>query len=146
MAVTFNTIQIGAKRASLAARIAHFIRSFAKSPSNWLSMRIATNIECDTKFIKKQITLVKQMDDEQVEKGMVFIRSMLPELVKMDNAIEKIQNPTLSIAFRKHELAIYNLEAKLHLKQTEHLPVLPTDPELREALHYNTVMSLRSHL
>lgn len=109
-------------------------------------MRIAANIVRDTKFIKHQITLVKQMDDEQVEKGMAFIQSILPELVKMDNAIEKIQNPALSIAFRKHELAVYDLEAKLHLKQTEHLPVVPTDPELREALHYAIIMSLSSHL
>ncbi|MDR6808591.1 hypothetical protein J2Y45_005803 [Dyadobacter sp. BE34] len=144
--VTFNTIQIGAKRTSLVARIAHFIKLFAKSPSNWISLRIAANIMHDTKFIEQQITLVKQMDDEQVKKGMAFIQSMLPELVKMDNAIEKIQNPALSIAFRQHELAVYDLEAKLHLKQTEHLPVIPTDPELREALHYATVISLNSHL
>ena len=144
--VTFSTIQLGAKKASLEARIANWIKVFAKSPSNWLSMRIATNIMRDTKFIEQQITLVKQMDDEQVEKGMAFIRGMLPELVKMDNAIEKIQHPTLSIAFRRHELAVYDLEAKLHLKKTEHLPVVPTDPELREALHYATIMSLRSHL
>ncbi|SDG64271.1 hypothetical protein SAMN04487996_12136 [Dyadobacter soli] len=140
--VTFSTIQLGAKKTSLAARLAHFIKVFAKSPSNWLSMRIAADLMRDTEFIERQMKLIKQMDDEQVEKGMAFIRGILPELVKMDNAIEKIQNPALSVAFRRHELAIYKLEAKLHVKQTEHLPVIPTDPELREALYYNTIMSL----
>ncbi|OJV18037.1 MAG: hypothetical protein BGO21_14580 [Dyadobacter sp. 50-39] len=144
--VTFSTIQLGAKKTSFAARIARFIKVFAKSPSNWLSMHIAANIERDTEFIEQHMKLVKQMDEDQVEKGMAFVRSILPELVKMDDAIEKVQNPALSIAFRKHELAVYKLEAKLHFKQTEHLPVIPTDPELREALHYNTILSLSSHL
>lgn len=141
-AVTFSTIQLGVKKTSFAARIARFIRLFAKSPSDWISLRLADNLVRDTKFIEHQMDLIKQMDDDQVEKGMAFIKSILPELVKMDNVIEKIQNPALSLAFSRHELAIYNLEAKLHLKQTEHLPVIPTDPELREALHYNTILSL----
>lgn len=145
-AVTFSSIQLGAKKTSFAARIANFIRLFAKSPSNWISLRIAENLMRDTKFIKQQTILVAQMDEDQVNAGMTFIQSILPELVKMDNAIEKIQNPALSLAFHRHELAVYNLEAKLHLKQTEHLPVQPMDPELREALHYNTVMSLKSRL
>lgn len=144
--VTFSTIQLEAKKTSFAIRIANFIGLFAKSPSNWISLRIAKNLMRDTKFIKHQITLVAQMDDERVKDGMVFIRRILPDLVKMDRAIEKIEHPTLSIAFRQHELAVYKLEAKLHLKQTEHLPVIPTDPELREALHYATILSLSSHL
>lgn len=144
--VSFSTIQLGAKKASLAARIANWIKVFAKSPSNWLSMHIATNLMRDTRFIKQQSTLVAQMDEDQVNAAMAFIQSILPELVKMDSAIEKIRNPALSLAFKRNELAVYNLEAKLHLKQTEHVPVLPTDPELREALHYNTVISLSSHL
>lgn len=144
--LTFSTIRLEVKKNSLAIRIANFIRSFAKSPSNWISLQIAENLRRDTKFIEHQTTLVSEMDDDRMKDGMAFIQSILPDLVKMDKVVEKIKNPTLSVAFSQHELSVYKLEAKLHLKQTEHLPVIPTDPELREALHYATILSLNSHL
>ncbi|MGX5853477.1 hypothetical protein ACWKW6_07525 [Dyadobacter jiangsuensis] len=144
--MTFSTIQFEAKKISLVVRIANFIRLFAKSPSNWISLRIAKNLMRDTKFIEQQIALVQQMDTEQVKAASAFVQHMLPILVKMDKAINEIENQALSMAFRKHEMAIYKFEAKLHVKQTEHLPVMPTDPELREALHYNTILCLTSRL
>lgn len=144
--VTFSTIQLGAKKASLEARIANWIKVFAKSPSNWLSMRIATNIRRDTKFIQRQTKLIKKMDDDQLEKGMAFIRGILPHLEKMHDVVEKIDNPALSTAFRRHEFTIFKFEAKLHLKQTEHLPVIPTDPLLREALYNASITSVLSKL
>jgi hypothetical protein len=144
--LTLNMIQLEAKKASLAVRIANFIQLFAKSPANWISMRIAANLVRDTKFIEHQVTLVKKMDNKQVEDGMAFIQRILPVLVKMERIIAKIENPALGIAFRQHEMAIYKFEAKLHLKQTKHLPVIPTDPLLREALHYATILSIESHL
>lgn len=144
--VSFSTIQLGAKKVSLAARIANWIKVFAKSPSDWLSMRIATNLMRDTRFIERQIRLVRQMDDEQVEKGMAFIRGILPHLEKIHDVVEKIDNRGLSTAFRRHELTIFKFEAKLHLKQTEHLPVIPTDPLLREALYNATITSILSKL
>lgn len=144
--VTFTTIQLGAKKTSLAVRIAHFIKIFAKSPSNWLSMRIAENFMRDTEFIKQQMNIIRKMDDDQVEKGMAFIRGILPHLEKMHDIVEKIDNPVLSSAFRRHELTIFTFEAKLHLKQTEHLPVIPTDPLLKEALYYASITSVLSKL
>lgn len=145
-AVTLNTIQFGAKRISLAARIAHFIKLFAKSPSDWISERIAANIVRDTKFIEDQMLLIKQMDDKQAEKGMAFIRSILPDLEKMHQIVEKIDNPALSTAFRRHEFTIFKFEAKLHLKQTEHLPVIPNDPLLREAIFNAAMVTISSKL
>lgn len=144
--VTFSTIRFEAKKASFAVQIANFIRLFAKSPSNWISNRIAESLMRDTKFIQQQFPLVQHMDTEQVKAASAFVQHMLPVLVKMEKAIGKIENQALSTAFRRHEMAIYKFEAKLHVKQTEHLPVIPTDPELREALHYNTILSINSHL
>jgi hypothetical protein len=145
-ALTLNMMQFEARKTSLAARIARFIRAFTKSCSDWIIVRVERGLARDTTLIEQQIALIPEMDDEQVNVGLIFIKNMLPVLAKMDRTIGKFDNPGLAIVFKEYKKAVYQFESRLHLKHTAHLPVTPTDESLREALYNASISSVTSKL
>ena len=144
--VTLTTMRYEARKTSWAARIAGFIRMFTKSFPNWLIVRVERNLVRDTKLIKQQMVLIPEMDAEQLKAGSIFIKTMLPVLEKMEGTIGKIDNAGLAVAFKIYKMTIFRFEAKLHRKKTEHLPVIPTDALLREALYNASITSVISKL
>lgn len=100
----------------------------------------------DTELIKRQMGLIPQMDEEQLRVGAVFIKTMLPILEKMEESFGKIDNVGLAKAFKAYKTTIFLFEAKLHLKRTEHLPVVPTDELLKQALYNASITSIISKL
>ncbi|WP_342083766.1 hypothetical protein [Dyadobacter sp. OTU695] len=135
-----------ARKTSWAARIAGFIRAFTRSFSDWIIVRVERSLVRDTKLIKQQMALIPDMDAEQLNNGSTFIKTMLPVLEKMEETIGKIDNATLTAAFKAYKMTIFKFEAKLHLKATEHLPVMPTDELLKEALYNASITSVTSKL
>ena len=92
------------------------------------------------------MALIPQMDAEQLKAGSIFIKTMLPVLEKLEGTIGKIDNNELAAAFKIYKMTIFTFEAKLHRKKTEHLPVIPTDALLREALYNASITSVISKL
>jgi hypothetical protein len=143
---TLTTVQYDARKTSWAARIAGFLRIFTTSLSDSIILRIERSLVRDTNLIKQQTVQIPEMNAEQVNNGSIFIKNMLPVLEKMDRTIDKIDSARLTAAFKEYKYTIYKFESRLHIKKTEHLPVIPTDPLLLEAIYNASISSLISKL
>lgn len=143
---TLTTMKYEARKTSWAAHIASITRIFTRSFSDWLIVRIERSLVRDTKLIKQQTAQIPEMDVEQLNTGLIFIKTMLPMLEKIDDTIGKIDSAGLVAAFKAYKMAVFKFEAKLHFKQTEHLPVIPTDELLKEALYNASITSIISKL
>nr|WP_295923208.1 hypothetical protein [uncultured Dyadobacter sp.] len=143
---TLTIMKYEARKTSWAALIAGFMRIFTRSFSDWIIVRVERRLVRDTVLIKEQMALIPEMNAEQLNIGAIFIKTMLPLLEKMEDTIGKIDNAALATAFKGYKMTIFKFEAKLHLKETEHLPVIPTDELLKEALYNASITSMISKL